>query len=65
VKVERAVQYVDHNVVQLDFKNADDHRMPQGLARKRGLHFSRPGNGISHRESRDRQVVRTHPPAQT
>src|ERR1700749_3023625 len=48
VKVERAVQYVDHNVVQLDYKNADDHRMLQALARKYGLHFSRPGNGISH-----------------
>src|SRR3989440_5142882 len=48
VKVERAVQYVDHNVVQLDFKNPDDHRMLQALSRKYGLHFSRPGNGISH-----------------
>src|SRR5947209_2883236 len=48
VQVERAVQYVDHNVVQLDYKNADDHRMLQALARKYGLHFSRPGNGISH-----------------
>ncbi|MBV9309652.1 MAG: aconitate hydratase [Solirubrobacterales bacterium] len=47
-KVERAVQYVDHNVVQLDYKNPDDHRMLQALARKYGLHFSRPGNGISH-----------------
>src|SRR5947209_614517 len=48
VKIERAVQYVDHNVVQLDYKNPDDHRMLQALARKYGLHFSRPGNGISH-----------------
>jgi aconitate hydratase len=48
VKLERAVQYVDHNVVALDFKNPDDHRMLQALARKHGLHFSRPGNGISH-----------------
>jgi aconitate hydratase len=48
VKIDRAVQYVDHNVVQLDFKNPDDHRMLQALARKYGLHFSRPGNGISH-----------------
>jgi aconitate hydratase len=48
VKVERAVQYVDHNVVQLDYKNPDDHRMLQALARKYGLYFSRPGNGISH-----------------
>src|SRR5437588_9236489 len=48
IKVERAVQYVDHNVVQLDYKNPDDHRMLQALAKKYGLHFSRPGNGISH-----------------
>ncbi len=48
VQVDRAVQYVDHNVVALDFKNPDDHRMLQALARKHGLHFSRPGNGISH-----------------
>jgi aconitate hydratase len=48
IKLERAVQYVDHNVVQLDYKNPDDHRMLQALARKYGLHFSRPGNGISH-----------------
>src|SRR5436305_13504649 len=48
VKTSRAVQYVDHNVVQLDNKNPDDHRMLQALARKYGLHFSRPGNGISH-----------------
>src|SRR5436309_10858458 len=47
-KVQRAVQYVDHNVVQLDNKNPDDHRMLQALARKYGLYFSRPGNGISH-----------------
>src|SRR3954451_1562254 len=48
VKVDRAVQYVDHNVIQLDYKNPDDHRMLQALARKYGIHFSRPGNGICH-----------------
>src|SRR5918992_758638 len=48
VKVGRAVQYVDHNVVALDFKNPDDHRFLRALARRHGLHFSRPGNGISH-----------------
>jgi aconitate hydratase len=48
IKLDRAVQYVDHNVVQLDYKNPDDHRMLQALARRYGLHFSRPGNGISH-----------------
>jgi aconitate hydratase len=48
VKVERAVQYVDHNVIQLDFKNPDDHRMLQAMARKFGIDYSRPGNGICH-----------------
>src|SRR3954453_15821298 len=48
VKVDRAGQYVDHNVIQLDFKNPDDHRMLQALCRKYGIKFSRPGNGICH-----------------
>src|SRR5215211_7096243 len=48
VKVDRAVQYIDHNVIQLDYKNPDDHRMLQALARKYGIHYSRPGNGICH-----------------
>src|ERR687889_767832 len=48
VQVDLAVQYVDHNVIQLDFKNPDDHRMLQALCRKYGIHYSRPGNGICH-----------------
>src|SRR5919204_959000 len=48
VQVDRAVQYVDHNVVALDFKNPDDHRFLRALAARHGAHFSRPGNGISH-----------------
>jgi aconitate hydratase len=48
VHVERAVQYVDHNVIQLDYKNPDDHRMLQAMARKFGIDYSRPGNGICH-----------------
>jgi aconitate hydratase len=48
VSVGRATQYIDHNVVQLDYKNPDDHRMLQALCRKYGIHFSRAGNGISH-----------------
>src|SRR2546421_12008685 len=48
IKIDRAVQYVDHNVVQLDYKNPDDHRMLQALARKYGIDYSRPGNGICH-----------------
>ncbi|MFL5781525.1 MAG: aconitate hydratase [Thermoleophilaceae bacterium] len=48
VRVDRAVQYVDHNVIQLDFKNPDDHRMLQAMASKFGIEYSRPGNGICH-----------------
>ena len=48
VQVDLAVQYVDHNVIQLDFKNPDDHRFLQAFAAKYGMHFSRPGNGICH-----------------
>ncbi|MGH3088158.1 MAG: aconitate hydratase, partial [Rubrobacteraceae bacterium] len=48
VQVPFAVQYVDHNVIQLDFKNPDDHRFLQAFASKYGIHFSRPGNGICH-----------------
>src|SRR3954467_8487647 len=47
-KADRGAQYIDHNVIQLDYKNPDDHRMLQALARKYGIHFSRPGNGICH-----------------
>jgi len=48
VAVPLAVQYVDHNLLQLDFKNPDDHRFLQAFAARYGLHFSRPGNGICH-----------------
>lgn len=48
VKTEKSVCYVDHNLVQSDFRNADDHRFLQSVARKYGLFFSPPGNGISH-----------------
>ncbi len=48
VQTELSVSYVDHNMLQSDFKNADDHIFLQGTARKFGLHFSPPGNGICH-----------------
>lgn len=48
VRVPLAVQYVDHNVIQLDFKNPDDHRFLQYFCAKHGILFSRPGNGICH-----------------
>lgn len=47
-KTEVAVQYVDHNLLQTDFKNADDHAFLHSAAQKFGLWFSRPGNGVSH-----------------
>src|SRR5947207_2363839 len=48
VQVETAVVYVDHNILQIDFKNPDDHRFLQAMAGRYGLWFSRPGNGICH-----------------
>ncbi len=48
VQTDVSVCYVDHNLVQSDFRNADDHRFLQSVARKYGLYFSPPGNGISH-----------------
>jgi len=47
-RTEASVQYVDHNLLQADFKNADDHLFLQSACRKFGLWFSRPGNGVSH-----------------
>ncbi|HET7480340.1 MAG TPA: aconitate hydratase [Rubrobacteraceae bacterium] len=47
-RVDLAVQYVDHNIIQLDFKNPDDHRFLQAFAAKYGVYYSRPGNGICH-----------------
>ena len=48
VRTELAVSYVDHNTLQSDFRNADDHRYLQSVAAKHGVVFSRPGNGICH-----------------
>ncbi len=48
VRTERSVAYVDHNTLQSGFENADDHRYIQSVARKHGIWFSRPGNGICH-----------------
>jgi aconitate hydratase len=48
VEVPLVVQYVDHNMIQLDFKNPDDHFFLQTCAARYGAVFSRPGNGISH-----------------
>ncbi|MFX0086619.1 MAG: aconitate hydratase [Candidatus Hodarchaeota archaeon] len=48
VKTELSVSIVDHNTLQTDFKNPDDHRYLQSVAAKYGIQFSRPGNGICH-----------------
>jgi aconitate hydratase len=48
IKTELSVSYVDHNTLQSDFRNADDHKYLQSIAEKYGIYFSRPGNGICH-----------------
>lgn len=48
VKTERSVAYIDHNTLQTGFENADDHRFIQSVAKKHGIYYSRPGNGICH-----------------
>lgn len=48
VKTEKSLAYIDHNTLQSGFENADDHRYIQSVAKKHGIYFSRPGNGICH-----------------
>ena len=48
VKTKKSVAYIDHNTLQSGFENADDHRYIQSVAKKHGIYFSRPGNGICH-----------------
>jgi aconitate hydratase len=48
VKTQLSLSFVDHNMLQNDFRNADDHRYLQSVAAKYGIVFSRPGNGICH-----------------
>jgi aconitate hydratase len=48
VRTEISVQYVDHNLLQEDYKNADDHVFLRSACQKFGIWFSRPGNGVSH-----------------
>ncbi len=47
-RTDVSVQYVDHNILQTDFRNADDHVFLQSAAARFGLWYSRPGNGVSH-----------------
>lgn len=54
VKTELAVQYVDHNILHTDFKNADDHKFLQTACARYGIHFSGAGNGVSHQVHMER-----------
>src|SRR5690625_2221416 len=48
IKAEVSAQYVDHNIIQVDSKNPDDHLFLQSASRRFGFHYSPPGNGVSH-----------------
>ncbi|NTU48192.1 MAG: aconitate hydratase, partial [Syntrophobacteraceae bacterium] len=54
VKADLAVQYVDHNILQTDHKNADDHKYLRTACARYGLHFSPAGNGVSHQVHMER-----------
>ena len=57
VRTERSVAYIDHNTLQNGFENADDHRFIGSVAKKHGIHFSRPGNGICHQVHLERYGI--------
>ena len=57
VRTEKSVAYIDHNMLQSGFENADDHRYIQTVAKKHGIWFSRPGNGICHQVHLERFAV--------
>jgi len=57
VKTETSVSYVDHNLLQNGFMNADDHKFLQSFASKYGIYFSRPGNGICHQVHLERFAI--------
>ena len=48
VRTRLSVSYIDHNMLQTGFENADDHQFLQSIAARYGIYFSRPGNGICH-----------------
>ena len=64
VRTELSVQYVDHNLLQEDFKNPDDHLFLQTACQRFGIWFSRPGNGVSHPVHQERfgkpEIGRAH-----
>ncbi len=57
VRTKLSVSYVDHNMLQTGFENADDHRYLQSVAARYGIVFSRPGNGICHQVHLERFAV--------
>jgi aconitate hydratase len=57
VKTSFSVSFIDHNTLQTDFKNADDHRFLESVAKRYGLYFSKPGNGICHQVFLERFAV--------
>lgn len=57
VKTKRSVAYIDHNMLQQGFENADDHKYIQTVANKFGIYFSKPGNGICHQVNLERFSV--------
>ena len=57
VRTERSVAYIDHNTLQNGVENADDHRFIGSVAKKHGIYFSRPGNGICHQVHLERVGV--------
>lgn len=57
VRTELSVSYVDHQLLQADSRNADDHAYLQDVAAKHGIYFSRPGNGICHQVHLERFAV--------
>ena len=60
VKTERSVAYIDHNTLQSGFENADDHKFIQSVAKKHGIYFSKPGNGICHQVHLERFGIPGH-----
>ncbi len=57
VRAKLSVSYVDHNMLQTGYENADDHRYLQSVASKYGVYFSKPGNGICHQVHLERFAV--------
>lgn len=57
VKTKKSLAYIDHNTLQTGFENADDHKYIETVAKKHGIYFSRPGNGICHQVNLERFAV--------